>query len=502
MLFFQDGLRRFFVNKNKEMKTRNIHPIWLLLTGVALIAGTHMRFNIGILAWVSSVPFLLYLDRTSGFKSRFFFGLALFLAWSLCVLKITTDPLPVAMIPMFSIPLALIQMPGYLIWAKFRKKKWSALLFPAVMVVLEWIQYTLTPLGSWGAAAYTQADNIVILQLVSIFGLAGLGFIIYYVNSVLAELIISSNGFVKRIIPVSIVVAGILIFGSLRLDIYKSAGRDQIKVAAVGTDSEVNGLPLPSAEIRKSNQDALIERTEKAADADAQLVVWNEAATAILPEEEAEWNRSLSSLAKEHRITLVAAYVVPVSESPFRFENKYKMFLPDGSLGYTYNKHEPVPGEPSVKGTEAIETVSMDGIELGGVICYDYDFPYIAKAFGQSDADIVALPSSDWRGIDPIHTKMAALRAIEQGHSVLRSTRFGLSAAITPIGEFNAQMSSFNSNDRIMMAHLPVNKIFTVYSLIGDLFVYMCMAFIFIYMMLGTNLIKWRRKNFKTLPSK
>jgi len=475
------------------MKTRNIHPIWLLVSGVILIAGTHMTFNMGILAWFSAVPFLLYLDRTSGFKSRLYFGLAMILAWSLCVLKITTDPLPLAMVPMFSIPLALIQMPGYLIWAKFRNKKGSALLFPAVMVVMEWIQYTLTPLGSWSAAAYTQTDNIVLLQLVSIFGMAGPGFVIYYVNVMLAKIIVDPKDISRKILPVSVILIVILIFGSLRIDIYKSAGRDEIKGAAVGTDSEVSGLPLPSPEVRKSNQATLIERTEKSAAAGAKLVVWNEASTAILPDEEMEWNKKLSAVAGEHHITLVAAYVVPVSESPFRFENKYKMYRPDGSLGYTYNKHEPVPGEPAEKGREIIETINIDEIELGGVICYDYDFPYLAKAFGRNDADIVAVPSSDWRGIDPIHTKMAALRSIEQGHSVLRSTRFGLSAAINPIGEFTAQMDSFDANDRVMITNLPESNVFTVYSLIGNLFVYLCIAWIIIYLMIGTKLVAFKK---------
>jgi apolipoprotein N-acyltransferase len=390
---------------------------------------------------------------------------------------------------MFSIPIALIQMPGYLIWAKFRNKRGAALLFPAVMVVMEWIQYTLTPLGSWGAAAYSQLDHMVLLQAVSLFGLAGLGFVIYYVNITLAGVIINPTGFATKLRPVFIVLAAILVFGSIRLDTYKSSGRNQIKVAAVGTDSEVNGLPLPSTETRRSNQAVLMDRTEMAAAAGAKLVVWNEASAAILPDEEAEWNRSLSTLANEQDITLVAAYVVPISESPFRFENKYAMFKPDGSLGYTYNKHEPVPGEPSLKGKEVIETMDMEGIKLGGAICYDYDFPYLAKAFGRKDADIVAVPSSDWRGIDPVHTKMAALRSIEQGHSILRSTRFGLSAAITPTGEFNARMSSFDTNDRVMIANLPENKIFTVYSLIGDLFVYACFAFILIFLVSRLNLV-------------
>jgi hypothetical protein len=33
------------------------------------------------------------------------------------------------------------------------------LLFPALMVILEWIQYTFTPFGSWGAASlYTDGS--------------------------------------------------------------------------------------------------------------------------------------------------------------------------------------------------------------------------------------------------------------------------------------------------------------------------------------------------------
>ena len=73
---------------------------------------------------------------------------------------------------------------------------------------------------------------------------------------------------------------------------------------------------------------------------------------------------------------------------------------------------------------------------------------------------------------------MAAFRAIEQGHSVIRSTRFGLSAAITPYGEMVAQMSSFDKNDKIMIAELPVKGVTTVYSVIGDTFIYLCTGFV------------------------
>jgi apolipoprotein N-acyltransferase len=63
-----------------------------------------------------------------------------------------------------------------------------------------------------------------------------------------------------------------------------------------------------------------------------------------------------------------------------------------------------------------------DTITMSGALCYDYDFPALAAQHGSLGVDLVALPSSDWRGIDPIHTQMAAVRAIEQGVSIVRST--------------------------------------------------------------------------------
>jgi apolipoprotein N-acyltransferase len=446
------------------------------------MGGAHLTFNVEILAWFCAVPFLLYLHWTKGIPSRIYFILAMILSWSFAVFKIITDPIPYLMIPLYSVPIALMQVPGYLIWSGMRGRPYSYFLFPSIMVVMEWIQYTLTPLGSWGAAAYAMVDQIILLQFGSVFGLAGISFILYLINVVVAEWIMDPSGARTKLVPVGFVLTAVMIYGSLRIDYYNSRSKTQIKVAAVGTDSRVGGLPLPVAEIRESNKDKLIERTENAASSGAELIVWNEASTVILPDEEDAWKKRLSSVSGNNQITLISSYIVLLSKQPFRYENKYVMYLPDGTEAYTYHKHQPVPGEPAKKGIEPIETISLAGIEIGGAICYDYDFPKLAQSYGQLGADIVGLPSSDWRGIDPIHTKMAAMRAIEQGHSILRSTRFGLSAAINPIGTTEAQMSSFNQNDQIMIAHLPKTKVFTLYALIGDLFIYTCMVLIGIYL--------------------
>jgi apolipoprotein N-acyltransferase len=257
----------------------------------------------------------------------------------------------------------------------------------------------------------------------------------------------------------------------------------------------VGGLPLPSIESNEATIHAIFDRTAVAARAGAQVVVWNEAAFYLESDYEQQWLDSISMLSKKINVTIVAAYVVPISESPFRYENKYQFFNPDGAIEYEYFKHEPVAGEPCVKGVSAARVSQVAGSAVGGAICYDYDFPYLAKGNQKAGADIVALPSSDWRGIDPLHSKMAAFRAVEQGHSILRSTRLGLSAAITPYGEMSAQMSSFDQNNKIMMAQVPVKSIRTLYSSVGDILVYLCIGYLLVLIFSALN----GRRSFKAV---
>lgn len=458
-----------------------INPLWYLAIGVTTMALTHMTFSIEVMAWISSVPFLIFLSLTQGWKSRLTFFLALVLAWSFVVAKIISDPIPLMLVFLYSIPISLFHLPGYLIWSKFKNQKYALFLFPVIMIIMEWIQYTFTPLASWGVAAYTMHDNISLIQTVSLFGLAGLSFLIYWVNVSIANIIIKRKTAISTFQLPLIMLFLLIAFGSIRYDLSKANGIDSVTVAAVGTDSKVSGLPLPSKENNEQVKRALFKRTRTAVDGGAKIIAWNEAAIFIMPEDENEWINSIKELAAELNITLIASYVTPISLTPLRYENKYQFIDSSGNVTHAYLKHQPVPGEPAIQGKASLKVVDVTGTKIGAAICYDYDFPYLAKEYGELGADVVIVPSSDWRGIDPVHTKMAAFRAVEQGHSVLRSTRFGLSAAITPYGEMVSQMSSFDDNDKIMYSQLPTKGVISLYSIIQDSFVYLCIGFLLLF---------------------
>jgi apolipoprotein N-acyltransferase len=461
-----------------------INPLWYLAIGVATMGLTHMTFSIEVMAWVSSVPFLIYLSVTQGWKSRLTFSLAFVLAWSFVVAKIITDPIPLVLLFLYSIPISLFHLPGYLIWSKFKNQKYALFLFPIIMIIMEWVQYSFTPLSSWGVAAYTMHDNISLIQTVSLFGMAGLSFLIYWINVSIANIIIKRKTSISTFQLPIFMLFFLIVFGSIRYDMSKANGIETVTVASVGTDSEVSGLPLPSKESNEQTKSALFKRTRTAADGGAKVIAWNEAAIFIMPEDEKEWINSIRELAAELNITLVASYVSPISQTPLRYENKYQFINSLGNITHAYLKHQPVPGEPAVQGKAPLKVVDITGTKIGAAICYDYDFPYLAKGYGELGADLVILPSSDWRGIDPVHTEMAAFRAVEQGHSVLRSTRFGLSAAITPYGEMVSQMSSFDGNDKIMYSQLPTKGVTTLYSIIQDSFVYLCIGFLLLFIVL------------------
>lgn len=446
-----------------------------LILGTILIAFSQLNFGVGPLIFVAYVPFLLFLESTSGWKSRLLLFGVNFLAWTLCVAKIITGSMPLVLSVLFSLPIALLNTGGLLIWDRFKGRKLSWLAFPAAMVMQEWVQVTFTPFGTWGSATNALVDQLSFLQSASIFGMAGPAFIIYLVNYGVKEF------YQKRTfnLPVKVslaIVTAALIFGTFRVQIFQNEEQELFSAATIKSDCEAGGLPMPADNVRFQNHKKMIERTVKASQGGAELVVWNEASAVIYKHEEDSFLLALSNVAKANQVDIVLGIVVPFMEPDFHYENKSYTLTKEGQILNEYHKHEPVPGEPAIRGEEEIIFVNRDYGKLGTAICYDFDFTYLGRQ--NKGSDIVALPSSDWLGITPIHTQMAAIRAIENGYSIIRSTRFGLSAGITPMGQMTSFSSAYHKGNPITYVQLHKNSVKTVYSLIGDILVYLSILFL------------------------
>ncbi len=453
------------------------HPwLWLLL-GMVLVPAAHLRGGIGLLGWIAPVPFLRYLRLRRGLRARLLLFAALAGAWSLAFLKIA-DPFPVAAIPIWGIGLALFQFLPYLAHDTLARRLspgFATLVFPAGLAIAEWIQHALTPFGSWAATAYTQLDDLPLLQLLSVTGMAGVAFLVGWVSSIADAMLADPRALQRTAIIAIVTLVAVHVGGGARLAATSGSTRPTTLVAAVHTDATTAGLPMPELAETAAWDRALAARTERAAAAGARLVVWPEVATLVRPEHEARWVHDVAALAARADVDVVAGYLVPLSLEPVRYENKYVFARADGTIDHTYHKHHPVPGEPAEPGAGAPQPIATAYGTVSGAICYDYDFPSSGRA--RAGVDIVALPSSDWRAIDPIHTHMAAMRAIESGHSIVRSTRFGLSAGIDPEGRLRGSLSHFDRAndgdpaDGILLVSLPRRGTTTLYAMLGEWFV-------------------------------
>lgn len=446
-------------------------PGWaLLLAGAALTAAANLRWNVAALAWIAPVPLLLHLHARSGWRARLAVLGALLLGYHLAVAKIVTPPVPWIMVPGFAAPIALAVWLGHLTADALRRRageRWGLYAFPAATALLEIVRYRLTPLGTWGSGANTQLDHLALLQLASLLGASSIGFLLAWTASLIALLLAAPRP--RRFArDAALLVAALLAveaFGAIRLSATQGRG---VTVAGVVADLGPSPEGLPGDDAVAANTEALFARSERAAARGARIVVWNEAATVVRKEDEAAFLERGARLARARGVDLVLGYLVPLSIRPLRFENRYAWLSERGEVLERYEKHHPVPAEGSRAGTAPLRAHDRPYARAAGAICYDYDFPAMSLGHARLGAGLVVVPSSDWRGIDPLHTSMARVRAIEGGYSVVRPVRWATSGAFDAYGRSRAALPFFEENDRILLATVPVDHVPTLYGALGD----------------------------------
>jgi apolipoprotein N-acyltransferase len=447
--------------------------LFLLILGTVLLFLTHLRFGIQIFAWVSYVPFILYLRRTNRAGSILLLTGFVFLGWTLAVIKILTGHMHWVFSILYALPITLFHLPGYLSWRLFHNNRYWWVIGAALFSLSEWLLGALTPFGTWGSIAYARVNDLPLIQLGSITGMTGISLVILLVNAAIAYLIESGSGReqIRTVLfPVLTVLIAVYTFGILRMTTYEDRSNETITVAAI--DHDVSGFTFGGEELREfaeKSQETNLELSRHAAQAGARYVSWMEGSTVVFPEEEPAFQGRLKNLAMDEAIHIISSYVVPLEEDPLLMANKIAWIRPDGSLDHEYEKNVPVPSEPVRKGTLPPQKIyGNKGEILSAAICYDYDFPRIASSIGKMKAGVVFLPSGDWRGIDPLHSQMSAFRAVENGHSIVRPANSGLSAVISPVGRILGWRSDFDTPAGFLLSEVPSRKVFTLYSVLGE----------------------------------
>ena len=361
----------------------------------------------------------------------------------------------------------------------------ASLVFPVALTAWEFFRLTNSPLGSFGALAYSQYGNLPLMQLVSITGLWGLTFLIGWFGATVNWVWEQSFSWpkVRRGVALWSTVMGLVLFyGGARL-VFHASPTGTVRVASfTAVDIREEGAKLWS--LIKTDKDAFrqmthgfheryFSETRRQASAGAQLILWPEVAGICAGEDEAALLERGRQLARDEGIYLVMPLLTLHDDGQHAPENKLIVVGPAGDTVMEHYKYGGNVVEGSVPGDGVLRTFKTPFGTVSGVICWDMDFPRIVNQTGRNGTDILLAPAADWRAVSTTHAHMSVFRAIENGVALVRHADNGLSIATDPYGRVLATLDHFTANERLMVVQVPITGVTTAYSIIGDLFGWM-----------------------------
>jgi apolipoprotein N-acyltransferase len=378
----------------------------------------------------------------------------------------------------------------------------ATLIFPVASTGLEFLSLTTSPLGSMGASAYSQFESLPFMQVVSLTGMWGITFLMSWFATVVNYAWERSFSWpqIRRGLAIFVgVMLAVLIYGSARLAFCQPAA-GTVRVAGLTavdfreTQAEFFQTMRTDWEafrqLAAARYDPYFEGTSREAQAGAKIVVWPEMAVQVAGEDEPALFGRAQEVARQQGIYL-AMPMMTVFDDDRPSENKLLIFDPSGEIALEHYKYGGNMIEGFRPGDGILRTVETPYGTLSGVICWDTDFPGTVLQAGRNGTDILLSPSLDYRSIDPLHAQMAIFRAIENGVSVVRQADNGLSIVTDPYGRTLAAVDHFTASERVTVAQVPTHGVFTVYSVIGDLFAWLCvLGFV---AMVVWGVVRWLR---------
>lgn len=506
---------------------------WLLRGLLALGAGstalTLIFPQIGLLEWFSLIPVAMVLFRLAdreislwrayryGFFTVFLFYFILY-HWFVYLYPLDfvglDNTASIAVVIAGWLGLTLLQaIPGGLIFLGFialcrtqavkRYPVAKPFLLAALWVVFEWsstLAWTGVP---WGRLCLGQIKMLTILQSASLFGSYFITFLLVAVNSLFAMAILTAPKRMLCLILAVVLFDANHMYGLLRM--YHPSDPEAADTTVAIIQGNINSHEKWSTDSYRNTLEIYGDMTREAAAGGAKLVVWPETALPYdlsLNGSLATW---LEKLSRECDATLIVGALWTDSEG--LEYNSLFLVTPDGGLDTEnrYNKRHLVPfGEyvplrslittliPPLAELSALDDDLTPGTssalfetewgKVGSLICFDSIYEQLAIDSVRDGAGLMVISSNDSWFYDSAavrqHLYQAQLRAIETGRTYVRAANTGISDVISPNGRSTAQIDALVSGMELQSITFRSDR--TLYTYIGNLFVYLAAAFLLV----------------------
>jgi apolipoprotein N-acyltransferase len=455
-------------------KSRDLGSALLAAAATALLVfygnGLNPRWP---LMWIAFVPVLIYALRSAAWRTGLVVLAAMLIGclnfWS--YFGVLGAPHS-AWFANFGL-IALMLTAGVLLMRGLvrRGAVWSAwIALPAWWVTFEFVRNLLWPHGSGGSLAYSQLNFLPFLQLASIAGPWGMGFVLMLFPAGLAigiQLWGTQRGQAMRLLGATVgVVAAVLMLGSVRMGLHQPG--PELKVGLVASDVS-RGVADPGAPASQLFEQ-YAQQAEGLIARGAQVVVMPENLAVIVDPGVGPADAIFQSIADRTGATLVIGmnHVSGAVHS-----NEARIYTPRSAVRGYHKEHLLPPFENFfTPGKTRVDFAAPGGVAsmFGVAICKDLDFTEPARGYGRSDVGLLMAPAWDFHVDAFWHGHIAVMRAVEDGFSLVRSARGGFMTVADDRGRIVAENASDSARFATLLATVPTGHDRTLFQLWGDWF--------------------------------
>jgi apolipoprotein N-acyltransferase len=385
---------------------------------------------------------------------------------------------------------------------ELRRHRWlKEVFFAAGWVVIDYVKTIGFLAFPWGIIAYSQWENLLLIQTASIFGIWGIDFLLVYCNASLAGLIVSylSGGTGQKkwinLLACSALITASALFGIHALAEEKNAAPDTVRTALI------QGNLDPWAPRVEPNLDTQISLTRQALGKNPDMVVWSESSVPFPYEFYLERGSSAARRVHEFARSIQVPFLFGSLEFDGEIvDNEFQgdfynvaVFYRKGRLEGVYRKVHLVPfGEwfpydrifPFVRlildnagaggftpGTE-YTVFHTDGFGFSVLICFEDVFGNLPRKFMPGGPQLfVNITNDAWTGsrkAEVQHFSLSVFRAVETRKSLIRAANGGVTACVNPYGRVIGSLDLFTEASLVCDVPLDEKGATTFYARAGD----------------------------------
>ncbi|MGC4749830.1 nitrilase-related carbon-nitrogen hydrolase [Micromonospora sp. DT201] len=438
-----------------------------LLSGLLWLGGSGLH-PVAALTWLAPIPLILASVRVRPRTAL----CATVLAWLIGQLGLLgyylgTLRLPVPVVAGVVL-LGLGMAGGTVLLARallLRGRTVTAILtVPSLWVLGEYAASRLLPNGAWWSLAYTQADVRPIIQLTALTGVWGVTYLLLAVPIALAALLgsLHRRPTTHRESPRrALTCLLVLLLGTGGWSGWSLSRNpdpaEPLTVGLVALRQPEDGLPIDEP----LGHDLLTRYVPRVAG-----LVARGARIVVLPEKVfAVTDSTLPLLVDALQQTEARVVVGAVLRRAGTASNVALVLNPDGTTT-TYDKQHMVPGLEDWL-TPGDEDVIVDG-RFGVAICKDLDYPGLVRRYRAQGATVLLVPALDFTSDGWLHSRMALVRGVENGLTVVRAAALGRLTVTDPGGEMVGEATGDDAE--LLVTATATTGWGTVYSRTGDWF--------------------------------